>query len=310
MQESGLQVSTTPRRELPAVGGSVFDREAQLARAVTMEGQALMREAHNKIMQAQFNKALALCMIRDHGLYAQWGYETFRDYVENEWDFGLRQAYRYAQIGEKITMMLNAAESSDAVEGQQVAGLLSGIGNSQWQQLVLLSDDELKKLATKDEYIAPDGTVLTLSQISGMATKELKDQLRVVRDHMSAAKEQLKLKESELADLKGALGESAGDAGELLVKIRTLQGEVDALRGAASKRETATAEINEATKKIEEALAVFRKYEPLRERDFDDAVLSEVMAEVAGRSAGIAKKFEDLTSRYTREHGKWSGEQQ
>lgn len=308
MQENAIQVHAIARRDVPSIGAQVFDRHAQVMRSVTVEAQALMKEAHGKIMQAQFNKSLALCMIRDRGLYTQWGYETFADYVEGEWDFGYRQANRYAQIGEKITMMLTAAESEEAVDGQRVAGLLSGLGNSQWRQLVLLSDDELKKLAVKDEYIAPDGSVLTLSQISGMATKELKDQLKATRDAASAAKEQLKLKEAELAELKGAIGENSSDAGELILKLRGLEGEVQMLRGMQTKRDAATADVNEATKKIEEGLSVLRKYQPMKATDFEDGVLAEVMAEVGGRAATYAAKFHDLADRYNREHGKWTGE--
>lgn len=306
MQETGLQIHPITKRELPSVGAQVFDRQSQEMRTVTAEAQALMNEAHGKIMQAQFNKSLALCMIRDRGLYAQWGYDTFAAYVENEWDFGLRQANRYAQIGEKITMMISAAESDESVDGQRVAGMLSGIGNSQWRQLVLLSDDELKKLATTDEYVAPDGQVFTLSQLSDMATKELKDQLSKTRNRAMVAEEQLKLKESELGEMRAMLGDDANAAGEMVLRVKTLQGEIDMLRGMQAKREQAVAEINDAARKIEEALVVYRKYQPLKPADLDDAVLSEMMAEVAGRSATLAGKFGDIAERYAREHEKWT----
>lgn len=306
MQETGLQLQTTPKRILPKIGAEVYDRQAQEMRLVTVEAQALMGEAHGKIMQAQFNKSLALCMIRDRGLYAQWGYDTFAAYIESEWDFGYRQANRYAQIGEKITMMISAAESDESVDGSRVAGLLSGIGNSQWQQLVLLSDDELKNLATIDEYVGPRGEVFTLSQISEMATKELKDQLAKQRNRAEVAQGRVELLESEIQDLKAMSGD-AGAAGEVVAKMRQLEGELAALRGAATKREQAMAELGQAEEKLKEGLGILRKYQPLREADFDDAVLGEVMAGAAARAAEYAAKLSDIASRYQREHERWSG---
>lgn len=306
MQETGIEVHAAPRRSLPQVGILVYDRQAQEKRIVTIEGQALMREAHNKIMQAQFNKSLALHMIRERGLYTQWGYETFADYVEQEWDFGYRQANRYAQIGEKITLMITAAESDEGRDGARVAGLLSGIGNSQWQQLVLLSDDELKHLATKDEYIAPDGSVLTLSQVAGLATRELKDQLSKQRNRAAVAESRVQLLEAEMRELQAALGDP-GAAGEVVARMKELQGQLAAQRGAQQKREAALAEIEQARQKLAEGAAILGKYAPLRSTDFDDAVLAEAMAEAAGHCATYAAKLDDAAQRYTRNHDDWTG---
>lgn len=309
MDDKSLQLGGQgPKRELPVVGALVYDREAQEMRPVTIEGQALMREVHGKIMQAQFTKCMGLCMVRDNRLFTQIGYETFKEYVESEWDFGLRQAYRYAQIGEKIRLMITAAESSDDVDSQQVVSLLGGMGGGHWRQLTLIADEDLKKLATSDEYTGPDGSVFTLAQLADMSTKELKEQLKRVREKATTADEQLKLKDEEIAELRATIGDDPTAAGEMVVRLKTLQAEIDILRGAARKREQATADVNEATAKIEEGLKTLRKYEAHNERDFEDAVLAEVMAEVAGRSAAYASKFGDISSRYVRKHGDWSGE--
>ncbi len=293
----------------PAIGSEVYDRRTKQAIVCTLERRMLLDQLTTRVRQANFDTAASLYLIHEGSLYTERGYDHFNEFIAGEdgIGLGLRQAYYYVKIGEHIQAILSEAREQGQDQGD-VMLRLSAVKITSWRELSNLAKEDVLRLGLGDEYIAPDGSVVTLKQIAEMGSKEIREQISKLRERSLTAEEKQKQLQAEVDTLRAQIGDDPTATGELVLKLNTLQGEIDALRGASRKREQAAAEVNEATRKIDEALVVLRKYEPMKAADFEDAVLAEVMAEVAGRCASFANKLGDIAGRYDREHGKWSGE--
>lgn len=209
-QELTKHESATPVSHSEEVTVQVVDDDTGEVVEITPElrDEALMM--HGQVEGAFWQLANALATIKNKKLYLAIGdgYTRFKDYCADALPFGVRNAYRYALVGEKIGLKLLEG-GSDATP---VSQKLEQVGIRKLYLLSSKADDEIKKLISEGK-INLDGEDLTPDDLADRRVSELKEMLKNANEKAQKAelleeqKKNLELEKEAVEEEVDALAE-------------------------------------------------------------------------------------------------------
>jgi len=183
-----------------AEGSHITDPETGEVIEITQEIRDEALQVHGQIEGAFWQLATALARIKNEQLYLALGFDSFRGYCESTLPFGVRNAYHYALVGEKIGLRLLESGSS----AKPVSHSLESIGIRKLKLIAEKAEDQINDLIREGRIKIGD-ELLSQDELADTSVKDLTKRLRAANDRlekMDLLEEQKKAAEMERDYLK------------------------------------------------------------------------------------------------------------
>lgn len=156
---------------------------------VTQEMIATLYNAERQITTSVAQIAIALTQVRDQKLYLLYDLETMEDYLEHRFQFSRAFGYRLLRFADVFG---DSKHFSQIME--QPRKLLE----------IAASNDDLKKQLKEGEVTMPDGTTLTIKELTKSAALQMANDLDITKRELKAEKKKVR-ELSQQVEEKGKL---------------------------------------------------------------------------------------------------------
>lgn len=167
-----------------------------------MRDEAL--QLHGQVEGAFWQLATALARIKNERLYLALGFSSFKGYCADTLPFGVRNAYHYALVGEKIGLRLLNGDSGVNPGSRSE---LEELGIKKLRLLASKAEDQIQRLIEEGK-ITIGSEEMDASQLADRRVSELKEMLQRANDKAQKA-ELLEEQKKNLELEKEALEEEA-----------------------------------------------------------------------------------------------------
>lgn len=211
---------------------------------------------HSKIEQGLVDLYVNMAIMIDEKLYVALGFNNVGEYLQ-ELEISRRTAYEYAVIGRELM----AVTDNTNLQGVRPRAHLA-VGPKKLSDIIRYAKNQLPRLIESGE-IEVDGEVLSTEDIQKTTRKELREQLKLVkeaREEASAAKSELRIKTLEAEALQRELEEARANKRNV-----TQENEIHEC-------------VTRAASKLHESLAEFQRIP--RDAEFSEANKVEIVTQL------------------------------
>ncbi|MEQ9279451.1 MAG: hypothetical protein RLN83_08125 [Balneola sp.] len=174
----------------------ITDEETGEVVEITSDLRDEALQVHGQIEGAFWQLATALSRIKNDKLFLALGYTSFKGYCKDTLPFGVRNAYHYAIVGERIGARLLESNKSTNPGSQSK---LEEMGIKRLRLIATKAEDQIESLINEGK-ISLDDIDLTSDDIANMTVKALKDQLE--KEKTKSGKYELVSEQKKMLELE------------------------------------------------------------------------------------------------------------